>query len=246
MNPANPVIGVARVRRRTPRSSRATSRRSCAGLQSRRVAACAKHFPGHGVDGAGLAPRAADRRRATSSDGLEPFRAAIAAGVQSMMTAHVRVPRSGRRAGHAQPGRLTGLLRERARLRRHRDRGRARDEGGERDRRRARSPRCCALAAGVDALLIGHDLGDEAVRGRARARSSTRSRRELPEERLREAAARVARVAAWAAAQADGGARSRGSAHVAARRRRARRGRHRARAGAASSSSCGRREHRRR
>ena len=61
------------------------------GTQSRHVAACAKHFPGHGAT-----EQDSHLELPTVSgdveDGLEPFRAAIAAGVQTIMTAHVRVP----------------------------------------------------------------------------------------------------------------------------------------------------------
>ena len=61
------------------------------GLQSRGVAACAKHFPGHGAteqDSHLELPTVTGDVAA----GLPPFRAAIAAGVQTIMTAHVRVP----------------------------------------------------------------------------------------------------------------------------------------------------------
>ena len=60
------------------------------GLQSAGVAACAKHFPGHGdtaVD-SHLALPVVD---ALEQDALAPFRAAIEAGVQSIMTAHIVV-----------------------------------------------------------------------------------------------------------------------------------------------------------
>ena len=54
-----------------------------------------KHFPGHGDTAQdshmGLARLEADRKRVESVE-LEPFRAAIAAGVDSVMTAHMAVP----------------------------------------------------------------------------------------------------------------------------------------------------------
>ena len=46
--PDNPVIG-ERSFGADPSWSRGTARRSCVGLQSSGVAACAKHFPGHGA-----------------------------------------------------------------------------------------------------------------------------------------------------------------------------------------------------
>jgi beta-N-acetylhexosaminidase len=50
-----------------------------------------------------------------------------------------------------------------------------------------------ALAAGVDALCVGHDLGEEAV-DRIRAALVAK----VDESRLHEAAARIARLAEWA------------------------------------------------
>lgn len=59
------------------------------------VLVCAKHFPGHGdtnVDSHdGFGRIAADRERLDAVE-LKPFRAAIAAGVDSVMTAHLAVP----------------------------------------------------------------------------------------------------------------------------------------------------------
>lgn len=58
------------------------------------ILACAKHFPGHGdtaVDshvGLPVVGASADELRATH---LGPFRAAIAAGAATVMTAHLRV-----------------------------------------------------------------------------------------------------------------------------------------------------------
>ncbi len=93
-NPANPVIGVrsfgadpALVARHTAAWVR--------GLQAGGVAACAKHFPGHGdtrVDSHHDLPRiTADRARLDACE-LAPFRAAVAAGVQAVMTGHLLVP----------------------------------------------------------------------------------------------------------------------------------------------------------
>lgn len=65
-----------------------------AGLHASGTAGCAKHFPGHGATvtdshlGAAVDNRGA---RALEAD-LLPFRAAIAAGVEAVMTAHVRFP----------------------------------------------------------------------------------------------------------------------------------------------------------
>jgi beta-N-acetylhexosaminidase len=64
------------------------------GLQGEGVAACAKHFPGHGdteVDSHLELPAVDHSRRRLDDVELRPFRRAIAAGVASVMTAHVLV-----------------------------------------------------------------------------------------------------------------------------------------------------------
>lgn len=91
-NPANPVIGDrAFGRAADPVRTHAVS--FLQGLQSAGVAACAKHFPGHGDTETDshlelpIVRHDADRLRAVE---LPPFRAAIDAGVATVMTAHVR------------------------------------------------------------------------------------------------------------------------------------------------------------
>ena len=67
-----------------------------------------------------------------------------------------------------------------------------------------------ALAAGADAICVGGDHADEhtAVRLRDAIVAAVRSG-ELPEERLRDAAARVRRLAAWTLrAQTENGTRA--------------------------------------
>lgn len=93
-NPANPVIGV-RSFGSDPGIVAAQTCAFVAGLQARRVAACAKHFPGHGRTGTDshlelpVVSATLDELRAAD---LVPFAAAIEAGVRSVMTAHVRYP----------------------------------------------------------------------------------------------------------------------------------------------------------
>lgn len=80
--------------------------------------ATAKHFPGHGDTGTdshlALPVIAADWRRLDSVE-LVPFRAAVAAGVKVVMSAHIALPGidvGQRRPGTVAPNILTGLLRD--------------------------------------------------------------------------------------------------------------------------------------
>jgi beta-N-acetylhexosaminidase len=92
--PDNPVIGV----RSFGSDSALVARHGAAfvrGLQSQGVAACAKHFPGHGATrtDSHLALPIVDADRATFlRRDVAPYAAAIAAGVRCILTAHVAVP----------------------------------------------------------------------------------------------------------------------------------------------------------
>lgn len=93
-NPANPVIGT----RSFGADPELVARHTAAyvrGLQGAGVAACAKHFPGHGDTATDS--HVGETRSEISRDELEeihlaPFRAAVAAGVQAVLTAHIIVP----------------------------------------------------------------------------------------------------------------------------------------------------------
>lgn len=64
-------------------------------MQEAGVAACAKHFPGHGstrVDSHFELPRLDSTREQLLSDELVPFASATRAGVSSIMTAHLLLP----------------------------------------------------------------------------------------------------------------------------------------------------------
>lgn len=90
-NPANPVIGVRSFGEKTDLVSQMTVAQ-IKGYQENGVVATAKHFPGHGdtsVDShLGLAAVTYDRKTLEEVH-LPPFKAAINAGVDSIMTAHV-------------------------------------------------------------------------------------------------------------------------------------------------------------
>ncbi|WP_254988768.1 glycoside hydrolase family 3 N-terminal domain-containing protein [Cyanobium sp. ATX 6E8] len=114
-NPANPVINV-RAWGDDPASAGALAAAFVRGAQSEKVLACAKHFPGHGDTSSDshltlpLLPHSRDRLAAIE---LPPFEQAIAAGVASVMTAHLMLPALDpeRPATLSRPV-LTGLLRE--------------------------------------------------------------------------------------------------------------------------------------
>ena len=100
-NPANPVIGV-RSFGSDPARVAAQTVAWLEGMQGAGVAACVKHFPGHGdtsVDSHLALPVVGEDPRRGA---LEPFRAAIAAGVRGHERAHPR-PFDGLRPRHGQP-----------------------------------------------------------------------------------------------------------------------------------------------
>ena len=93
-NPRNPVVGV----RSFGTEAHAVARHVSAtvrGLQDDSgILACAKHFPGHGdtdVDSHLGLPTVSSSRHDLETGALLPFRAAIDAGVASVMTGHLRM-----------------------------------------------------------------------------------------------------------------------------------------------------------
>ena len=93
VEPANPIVGT----RSFGASPAAVSGRVgswIAAAQAKGVIACAKHYPGHGrttVDSHAALPVVTSPREMLEAD-LAPFRAAVAAGVRSVMMAHVSYP----------------------------------------------------------------------------------------------------------------------------------------------------------
>ncbi|GAB2462561.1 glycoside hydrolase family 3 protein [Streptosporangium sandarakinum] len=201
-NPRNPVIGLrsfgvgpALVARHTAAWIR--------GLQSAGVAACAKHFPGHGdtsVDshhGLPIVGADADELREVA---LPPFRAAVAEGVRAVMTGHLLVPAIDR----AQPATLSGpvlrdLLRDELGFE-----GVIVTDGIEMEA--VSGPHgiggasALAIAAGADAICVGGEHADERTAVEVRdAIADAVIEGRLPEERLADAAERVCDLALWAA-----------------------------------------------
>lgn len=114
-NPANPVINV-RAWGDDAASAGALAAAFVRGAQAEKVLTCAKHFPGHGDTSSDshltlpLLPHSRERLAAIE---LPPFQQAIAAGVASVMTAHLMLPA----LDPEQPATLskpvlTGLLRQ--------------------------------------------------------------------------------------------------------------------------------------
>ncbi|HEX3732225.1 MAG TPA: glycoside hydrolase family 3 N-terminal domain-containing protein [Mycobacteriales bacterium] len=120
-NPANPVIGVRSVSSDPGIASELVSAQvkglQSAGKPGQGVSASAKHFPGHGdtsVDSHTGIPVVNISHDEWSRVAAPPFRAAIKAGVDSIMTAHIVMPQldpSGNPATLSRPI-LTGLLRK--------------------------------------------------------------------------------------------------------------------------------------
>ena len=114
-NPRNPVIGD----RALADTADAVARLGTVivrALQDAGIAACGKHFPGHGDTAADshhempLVEHPPDRLREVE---LKPFAAAIAAGVATIMTAHVFVPSLDEKRPATLSSRIvTGLLRD--------------------------------------------------------------------------------------------------------------------------------------
>ncbi|MGY5047236.1 glycoside hydrolase family 3 protein [Streptomyces sp. 900105755] len=115
VNPANPIIGV-RSFGAGPDAAGALVAAEVQGYQEAGVAATAKHFPGHGdtaVDSHTGFPVITHSREVWEKLDAVPFRAAIEAGIDSVMTAHIQFPAldgSGDPATLSHPV-LTGILR---------------------------------------------------------------------------------------------------------------------------------------
>ncbi len=206
--PANPVIG-ERAFGSDPQLVAEHAAAFVRGLQRTGVAACAKHFPGHG---------ATDQDShlelpVVSGDieqGLPPFRAAIAAGVQTIMSAHVTVPAYGEAPATLNRELMQGLLRDElgftglAIADALEMKGVSATVGEEEGAVRA-------LAAGCDALIVGHDLGEHDVARIQRAVVAAVAAGRLDEGRLREAAGRVAHAGAWSSPRSTGADRRLGA-----------------------------------
>lgn len=211
-DPANPVIGV----RSFGADPRLVARHTAAyveGLQSAGVAACTKHFPGHGdtaVDSHHDLPRIAADLATLQERELVPFRAAIAAGTRAVMSAHILLPAlDGEHPATLSPAALHGLLRAPVAEGGLGFDGLIVTDGMEMQAISAtyglERGSVLAIAAGADAICVGGGLADEDTVLRLRD-ALVRAVRdgELSEKRLADAAARVRSLARWTASAAAG------------------------------------------
>ncbi|MGW0531386.1 glycoside hydrolase family 3 protein [Streptomyces sp. NPDC003032] len=211
-NPLNPVIGVRSFGARTDLVSRHTAA-WIRGLQGAGVAACAKHFPGHGdtvVDSHYGLPQVRGSAEEIALTALPPFIAAMEAGARAVMTAHLLAPAYDPvlPATLSHPI-LVGLLRG--------DLGfdgllvtDGIEMGAVTDRYGIDGATVRAVAGGVDAVCVGGESAGEAtVDLLCTALVKAVLDGTLPEERLTEASTRVRDFAAWS------GERSRAVARAA-------------------------------
>ncbi|WP_405810747.1 glycoside hydrolase family 3 protein [Streptomyces sp. NBC_00210] len=201
-NPDNPIIGV----RSFGLDPKVVSRHAAAwirGLQSAGVAACAKHFPGHGdvaVDSHHGLPSYSAGLDEIAAQALPPFRAALDAGVRAVMSGHLLVPAHDPHLPATLSRRiLDDLLRQ--------ELGfdglivtDAIEMGAVADRYGIDGATVRAVVAGADAVCVGGESAEEAtVEVLAGALVDAAAAGDLTEERLVEAAERVRAFADWSA-----------------------------------------------
>jgi beta-N-acetylhexosaminidase len=174
------------------------------GLQSCGVAACAKHFPGHGStsnDSHHVIAAVEGSFDVVKRRDLPPFTAAITAGVRAVMPGHLRVPGlTGDLPASLSAAALTGTLR-----------GELGFTGvivsDALEMRAVSGPfgiaqaAVLAMAAGTDLLCFGRDQDEPTYRDVREALVAAVRSGQLPVARLEESAARVADLRAWAAAR---------------------------------------------
>jgi beta-N-acetylhexosaminidase len=196
----NPIIGT-RSFGADPAQVAAHSAAAVVGLQSTGVAACAKHFPGHGatVTDSHLGLPTVDISEQLLRDReLAPFATAVASDAKSIMTAHIRVPSiTGDRPATFSRRALHDLLRvefgftgvivtdalEMA--------GAASAAGG------IPQAAVLSLAAGADLLCIGADVDLALIEQVAAEIIAALGDGRLDQARVEDAAARNAELATW-------------------------------------------------
>jgi beta-N-acetylhexosaminidase len=196
----NPVIGT-RSFGAEPKRVAAHAAAAVAGLQQACVAACAKHFPGHGatdVDSHLALPTVDVSLELLRERDLPPFAAVVEAGSKAIMTAHIRVPElTGNAPATFSRRTLVDLLRgelgfggvvvtdalEMA--------GAAEYAGG------IPAGAVLALAQGADLLCIGADVTEPLVEAVAAEIAAAIGDGRLPLARVEDAAERVTALEQW-------------------------------------------------
>jgi beta-N-acetylhexosaminidase len=189
-DPHNPVIGVRSFGSDPVQVANHTAA-WVRGMQGAGVAACAKHFPGHGATATD-----SHLELPVGEPEVRPFEAAIAQGVRAVMSAHIVVPGTDDAPATISPRVMTGILRGELGFR-----GLAMSDGldmrGISGSLGIAKAAVLAVQAGCDALCVGGGpRGPEAVDEIVAA-----LRAGVGDGRLTEAAGRVDELAAWRAAQ---------------------------------------------
>jgi beta-N-acetylhexosaminidase len=196
----NPVIGT-RSFGSDPAKVAVQAAAAVAGLQSVGVAACAKHFPGHGStdsDSHHELPTVDVSLDVLRERDLAPFAAAIKAGTQAVMTAHIRVPvLTGDLPATFSPSALVDLLRGELGftgvvVSDALDMKAAAAIAGSTAKA---APR--ALLAGGDLLCIGGEVDQELVEESIAEIAAAIRDGWLPVARIEDAAERVAALSGW-------------------------------------------------
>jgi beta-N-acetylhexosaminidase len=199
-NPDNPVIGVRSFGVEPDRVARHAAA-WVRGLQSGGVAACAKHFPGHGdvaVDSHHGLPSYDADLATIAAQALPPFRAALEAGVRAVMSGHLLVPAYDPHVPATLSDRILGdLLRK--------ELGfdglivtDAIEMGAVTDRYGIDGATVRAVVAGADAVCVGGESAEEGtVELLAGALVDAVRSGDLTEARLAEASRQVREFADW-------------------------------------------------
>ncbi|HXS65024.1 MAG TPA: glycoside hydrolase family 3 N-terminal domain-containing protein [Streptosporangiaceae bacterium] len=198
----NPVIGTRSFGADTALVARHAAA-AVAGLQAAGVAACAKHFPGHGstsIDSHHVIAAVNGSFDVVAKRDLPPFEAAIEAGVRAVMPGHLRVPGlTGELPASLSAAALTGLLRGELAF------------GGvivsdALEMRAVAGPygiaqaAVLAVAAGTDLLCFGRDHDEPTYLAVRDALVEAVRSGQIPASRLEESAGRVHALRSWAAA----------------------------------------------
>jgi beta-N-acetylhexosaminidase len=198
----NPIIGTRSFGADPALVARHTAA-AVTGLESAGVAACAKHFPGHGAtvtDSHLELPTVDVPLDLLRARDLPPFAAAVAAGAQAVMSAHIRVPAlTGDRPATFSRAALTGLLRDELGFRGTIVTDALEMRGAAGAAGSIPLAAVAALAAGADLLCIGASVDQDLVEAVAAEIAAAAADGRLELARLEDAAARTAALAAWAA-----------------------------------------------